>query len=63
MIYVFHIPAKMNNVGKISSYFSRKFGSVSSYDKIDETTASLKFEKDEFAKKALESKEKPFNIE
>ena len=53
----------MNNLAKISTHFSRKFGSVSSYDKIDETTASLKFEKEESAKMALESKEKPFNIE
>lgn len=36
---------------------------MSSYDKIDETTAVVKFENEESAKKAIESKEKPFKID
>ncbi|KAL4484360.1 hypothetical protein ABPG74_019537 [Tetrahymena malaccensis] len=63
IIYVFYIPAKLNNVAKISQYFTNKFGAVSAYDKIDETTASIKFEKEESAQKAVDSKEKPFRIE
>lgn len=42
---------------------AKRFGAVSSYEKIDETTASIKFEKEEFAKNAVESKDKPFHIE
>ncbi|KAL4489869.1 hypothetical protein ABPG72_010768 [Tetrahymena utriculariae] len=63
IIYVFYIPAKLNNVTKISQYFTNKFGAVSAYDKIDETTASIKFEKEDSAQKAVDSKEKPFRIE
>ncbi|EAR90012.3 hypothetical protein TTHERM_01050580 (macronuclear) [Tetrahymena thermophila SB210] len=63
IIYVFYIPPKLNNVTKISQYFTNKFGAVSAYDKIDETTASIKFEKEESAQKAVDSKEKPFRIE
>ncbi|EGR28055.1 hypothetical protein IMG5_183790, partial [Ichthyophthirius multifiliis] len=44
---------------KLNNVFS-KFGNVISCDKIDSTTASIKFEKEESAKRALESNEKPF---